>query len=352
MSCTSPTVSVVVPCRNENDHIETCVRSLLAQEPPPGGFEIIVADGMSDDGTRDLLIQLATRNETLRVIDNPAGTTPCGMNAGIRNARGRYVAIMGAHNIYAPDYLRQSVEILEKHDADNVGGAMFCTAESELQRAIAASHHSSFSVGGARWHNPDYEGLADTVFGGVYRREVFDKIGLFDEDLVRNQDDEFNLRLARDGGKIWQSPKIKSWYTPRGSLRALFRQYMQYGYWKVRVIQKHKLPASMRHLIPGCFVLSLIILSLASLLWSPAVWALLWLLAIYSLCNIAASILTAATSGWSLFSLLPLVFFTYHFSYGYGFLRGIWDFVILRHGPAPVYTKLTRPTSAPNSQNS
>ncbi len=337
-----PTVSAVVPCRNEKDHIEACVRSLLAQEPPPGGFEVIVVDGMSDDGTRDILQRLAREHPRLRVIDNPGRITPSGMNAGIREARGRYVAIMGAHNRYAPDYLRQSVEVLEETRADNVGGAMVCEAGSYVQRAIAAAHHSPFAAGGARWHRPDYEGPADTVFGGIYSREVFDRIGLFDEELIRNQDDELNLRLARAGGKIWQSPRIRSWYRPRGSLSALFRQYMQYGYWKVRVIQKHQLPASVRHLVPGAFVLLLSVLPLASLGWPLAAWGWLRLVALYSVCNIVASGLTAAHQGWRLFPLLPLVFACYHLAYGYGFLRGIWDFILLRRGPNRSCTELTR----------
>lgn len=230
------------------------MRSILAQHRPPGDFEIIVADGMSEDGTAEILGRLAQENPRLRVIDNPSQTTPCGMNIGIREAQGDYIAIMGAHNRYAPDYLCESVKVLEETQADNVGGAMICEAKSWMQRTIAAAHHSSFSVGGARWHDPDYEGPADTVFGGVYNREVFDRIGLFDEEFVRNQDDEFNLRLTRSGGKIWQSPRIKSWYCPRGSLAALFWQYRQYGYWKVRVIQKHRTPASLRQLVPGGFV--------------------------------------------------------------------------------------------------
>jgi succinoglycan biosynthesis protein ExoA len=339
---TLPAMSVIVPCRNEKDYIAACVRSILAQEPPPGGFEIIIVDGMSDDGTRDILKRLVATEPLLRTVDNPRRITPCGMNVGIREARGRYIAIMGAHNRYAPEYLCRSMEVLEETGADNVGGAMICEAESWLQRAIAAAHHSPFAAGNARWHNPDYEGPADTVFGGLYRREVFERIGLFDEELVRNQDDEFNLRLQRAGGKIWQSPRIKSWYKPRASLRALFKQYKQYGYWKVRVIQKHKLPASVRHLIPGCFVLSLLLSSLASLLWPPAAWCLLGLGGAYSTCNLAASLLTAARQGWVLFPLLPPVFACYHFGYGYGFLRGMGDFVLLRRGPKRMYTELTR----------
>ena len=149
------------------------------------------------------------------------------MNAGITASRGRFVAIAGAHNRYAPDYLRQSVAVLEETGADNVGGAMICEGRSRVQKAVAAAHHSRFGGGGARWHDPNYEGPADTVFGGVYRREVFDRIGLFDAELIRNQDDEFNLRLTRAQGRIWQSPRIRSWYSPRATLRSLFNQYLQ-----------------------------------------------------------------------------------------------------------------------------
>src|SRR5688572_1516136 len=221
MNTPLPTISIVIPCRNEQDHIETCLRSILDQERPRGDVEVIVADGMSTDGTREILQKLAIEDSRLRIVDNPRQITPCGMNAGIKEARGRYVAIMGAHNRYAPDYVCRSVEVLEETGADNVGGAMICEAESYTQRAIAAAYHSPFSAGGARWHNPEYEGPADTVFGGVYRCEVFERIGFFDEGLVRNQDDEFNLRLTRAGGKIWQSPRIRSWYQPRSSLLSL-----------------------------------------------------------------------------------------------------------------------------------
>lgn len=346
MDTTCPTVSAIIPCRNERHHIEACVRSILGQEPVPGGMEIIVADGASDDGTRDILNRLCQEEPCLRVTENPRQITACGMNAGIREARGQYLAIMGAHNRYAPDYLRQGVAILQETEADNVGGAMICEATSYVQRAIAAAHHSPFAVGNARWHNPDYEGPADTVFGGIYRREVFDRIGLFDEDLIRNQDDEFNLRLTRGGGKIWQSQHLKSWYTPRASLQALARQYTQYGYWKVRLIQKHRLPASIRHLIPASFVLSLIVLGIVSPLWPAAFWAWVLLAGVYSVSNATAAMWTAARYGWNLLFLLPFVFAVYHFAYGYGFLRGAWDFIIRRRGPSHIYTTLTR-TSTP-----
>lgn len=260
----APTVTAVLLCRNEVGGIENCVRSILNQLPPPGGFEILVVDGMSDDGTKPILGTLAKQNPALRILENPQKITPCGMNIGIRAASGKWIAIMGSHNRYAPDYLLRSHEVAMETGSDNVGGAMFCEGLAWVQRAIAASHHSPFSCGGASWHNPAFEGPVDTVFGGFYKREVFEQIGFYDEELVRNQDDELNLRLARAGGKIWHSPKIRSWYQPRSSLGTLFKQYLQYGYWKVRVIQKHKTTASWRHLVPGSFVFTLALLLLLS----------------------------------------------------------------------------------------
>jgi glycosyltransferase involved in cell wall biosynthesis len=337
----SPLVSVVVPCRNEKDHIEKCVRSILAQEEVAGGFEVIVIDGDSDDGTRAVLDRLGEEDGRVRVLRNRRRIVSSAFNLGIRAARGRYIALMGAHNHYASDYLRESVAALERTGADNVGGAMICEGKSWFQKAAAAAHHSRFSAGGARWHNFEYEGPADTVFGGVYRREVFDRIGLFDEDLVRNQDDEFNLRLRRAGGKIWQSPRIRSWYCPRDSLRALFQQYLQYGYWKVRVIQKHRLPASIRHLIPGAFVFAILALPPAAVFLPLAAWLWLGLLGAYAAANISASFITSARRGWKLLSLLPFVFASYHFGYGLGFLFGLLN-VVLRREAAPLFTKLSR----------
>jgi succinoglycan biosynthesis protein ExoA len=349
MNDESPFVSVVIPCRNEKDHIEPCIHSILAQEPPPGGLEIIVADGLSDDGTRAILKRLAEEYPRLRVIDNFGRIAATGLNSAIWMAQGNIIIRMDVHTEYAPDYVCQCLAVLQETHADNVGGPWIAKGNSFVGRAIATAFQSPFSVGGARGHNPDYEGPLDTVYLGCWPREVLDRIGLFDEDLVRSEDDELNLRIVRAGGKIWQSPRIKSWYHPRESLGALFRQCMQDGYWKVCVIQKHRLPASVRHLIPACFVLSLSVLPLVSLLWPIVAWGWLGLLGIYSLCNVAASVLTAVHRGLKFFPLLLLGFPSYHFGYGYGFLRGLWDFVILRRGPTPRYAKLSRSAATNNS---
>ena len=325
-----PAVSVVIPCRNERAHIEACLRSVLRMDAPEGGFEVIVADGMSDDGTREIIQRIATEDARLRLVDNPKGTTPCGLNVGINAARGDIVVRMDAHTEFAPDYLTQCIRVLEETGADNVGGPALTRSRSYVQRAVAAAYHSRFAVGGAVFHLAWYEGPADTVPYGCYRKRRLLDVGLFDEELVRNQDDELNLRLLRAGGRIWQSPRIRSWYTPRDSLRGLFRQYFQYGYWKVRVVQKHRLPASWRHLVPGTFVAVLALLGAASVVVPLARVAFGALAAVYAVAVLAASVVSAAQAGWGLLPILPAVFACYHFAYGCGWLAGVWDFVVRR----------------------
>jgi glycosyltransferase involved in cell wall biosynthesis len=341
-------VSVIVPCRNEEDAIEGCLQSILAQDPVPGGLEIIVADGLSSDRTGDIVRRIAKEDDRVRVIPNPGRIVSTGLNAAIAAARGQVIIRMDAHTLYARDYVRQCLDVLRETRADNVGGPALTRALGSVQVAIAAAYHSSFAVGGARFHDPSYEGLVDTVPYGCWPREVFERIGLFDEELVRNQDDEFNLRLVRAGGQIWQSPRIQSWYHTRASLKDLFRQYRQYGYWKVRVIQKHKLPASPRHLAPIGFLMTLAALSLVSLWWPPALWGLVGLVVMYLSCNVAASVATAKRCGWELLPILPAVFATYHVGYGVGFLRGMWDFAVLHQKrPGQSLISLSRGPAAP-----
>ncbi len=335
-------ISIILPCRNEKANIEACVRSILSQDAPHGGFEVIVADGISNDGTREILKRLEEGDSRLHVIDNPGRIVSTGLNAAIRVAQGKVIIRMDAHTEYAPDYVRACVSVLAETGADNVGGAWVARGRGLTGQTIAAAFKSPFAFGKARAHDPEYEGVLDTVYLGCWPREVFDRIGLFDEELVRNQDDEFNLRLTRVRGKVWQSPRIKSWYQPRESLLALFKQYMQYGYWKVRVIQKHKLPASVRHLIPGIFVFLLIALPFLAFGVPLVGWGWVGLVVVYSIYIILAATLTAATVSWNIFPILPCVFACYHIGYGYGFLRGIWDFVVLRRGPNRSYMELTR----------
>jgi len=341
---TTPAVSIVVPCRNERAHIEEVLQSILAQEVVPGGFEVIVADGSSNDGTREILMRMAEEDSRLSIVDNPGAIVSTGLNTAIRAARGEIIIRMDAHTNYAPDYVSQCVQLLSETAADNVGGPWIVRGNGRIGQAIAAAFQSSFANGGARGHDPTYCGPIDTVYLGCWRREIFDRIGFFDEEFVRNQDDEFNLRLTRSGGKIWQSVKIKSWYQPRENLGHLFAQYMQYGYWKARILQKHKLPASIRHVLPASFLLMLLVLVVLSVFSVTAFWVWLFLLGLYAAFNITASLLTASSSRWNLFLLLPSVFAIFHVAYGWGFLKGVMDFIILGRKPVSAYTALTRPS--------
>jgi glycosyltransferase involved in cell wall biosynthesis len=338
----SPLVSVILPCRNEAGYIEDCLKSILQQEPPDGGFEIIVADGVSNDGTREYLERFCANNPKVRLLNNPGRIVSTGLNAALREARGEIIVRMDAHTVYAPDYIKQCLAVLRETGADNVGGPMCTTATTYKERAIRAVFHSPFAVGGARSHNPDYEGHVDTVIYGCWRKSIFEVVGSFDEELVRNQDDEHNLRLCRNGGKIYQSPRIRSQYHVRDSFRGVFRQYMQYGYWKVLVIRNHRLPASIRHLVPAGFVGSLGLLLIAGLFWHPALAAAIVLAGIYLSAVLLASLITAGRAEWKLLPALPLVFCCFQLGYGYGFLRGLVDFVLFHKAPAAGFVQLTR----------
>jgi len=337
-----PLVSIVLACRNEQGYIDACLQSALNQDLPEGGLEILVADGMSTDGTREHLRQLAKEHSQIRILDNTGRIVSTGLNAAIRVARGEIIIRMDAHTVYASDYVRQCLAVMNETGADNVGGPIQTTAETFMERAIRAVYHSAFAVGGARSHRADYEGYVDTVVYGCWKKNIFDRIGYFDEELVRNQDDEFNLRLTRAGGKIYQSPRIRSWYHVRGSLNGLFRQYMQYGYWKTLVIRKHRIPASFRHLVPGTFVACICFLAIFGLFWSPALMAGLALATVYLAAALMASLLTAARTQWVLLPVLPIVVGCFHFGYGYGFVRGVLDLVLLRNAPGTKFVQLTR----------
>jgi len=337
-------VSIIMPVRNEAAYIVPCLQAVLAQDYPADALEVIIADGMSDDGTRAKIHALASRDGRVRLIDNPQRFVSSGLNAALRAARGDILIRMDAHTEYAPDYVRQCVAVLQETGAANVGGPWRARGRSYWQKAIALAFQSPFSSGGAGSHAVYYEGEVDAVYLGCWRKATLEQMGGFDEELVRNQDDELSLRLVRAGARLWQSPRIRSWYYPRASLGALFKQYAQYGYWKVRVIQKHKLPASPRHLVPGGFVASLLLLLVLSCFSHAARWLLAGLVGLYSVANLGAALLTCRTPAtWRYLPVMPLVFAAYHFGYGYGFLRGLIDFNLRRQGGRRTFSQLTRP---------
>jgi len=334
-----PRVSVIVPCRNEAPYIEEFVASVLRQKVPKGGMELIIADGMSDDGTRERLAELRRVHPCLIVIDNPRRITSTALNAAIEHARGEIIVRMDVHTVYESDYIAECVRALEETGATCVGGPWRPRGEHGLQRAIARAFESRLGSGGALSRRADYPGPADTVYLGAWRRADLVRLGGFDECLVRNQDDELNLRILRSGGKVWQCARIRSWYKPRASFRALFRQFYQYGYWKIPVILKHRLPASPRHLVPFGFVSALTALFLLAPFLPAAGIAAAFIVLLYG-GALLASTLSMRQAGNA--AAVALAVACMHFGYGIGFGHGLLDFVVLRRGPAEAMTRLTR----------
>lgn len=327
MSDPSPFVTVIMPVRNEADFIDRSLGAVLQQDYAHACIEVLVADGISSDDTRLIIAQLAAATDIpVRIIDNPGQIVPTGFNAALREARGYIIVRVDGHTIIATDYVRQCVTLLLRSEADNVGGKMTAESASAFGKAVAAATSTPFGVGGSRFHYSDQEEYVDTVYMGAWRREVFERIGAFDEQLVRNQDDEFNYRLRASGGRILLSPAIKSVYFNRSSFQTLWKQYYQYGLYKVRVLQKHPRQMQSRQFVPAGLVGVVIGGGLLSLFSKPM--RLLWSLSLaaYGAANVLASLLTMRRYGQQYFKYLPLVFATLHFSYGLGFWHGLVKF--------------------------
>jgi glycosyltransferase involved in cell wall biosynthesis len=265
MSSQAPQVSVLIPCRNEAKHIEQCLADIYGFAPPPEGFEVIVIDGMSSDGTRDILSRLLKRYPDVIVLDNPQRTVPYGMNMGIQHAKGEYIVRADVRCIHPRSYLCDLIELSKRTGADNVGGVLVpISGETYVQKSIALAYKSRIAMGGALRDRGDFVGETDTVYGGCFKRQRLLEIGAYDEEMVRNQDDELSFRLRERGGKIIQDGRIKVRYWPRRFYWQLFKQFLQYGYWKIPVIKKHPQQASPRHFLPAGLVLGLAFLAVAS----------------------------------------------------------------------------------------
>lgn len=333
-----PSVSIILPIRNEGEGIRNTLDAILAQDYP-GPIEIIISDGMSTDQTRGIVQEYREKNSNIRLMDNPLKIVPTGMNLALGKAVGDIIVRVDGHTLIAPDYVSRCVEALARSGADNVGGRMRAEGTNLFGQVVAIATSTPFGVGGARFHYSEEEEWVDTVYMGAWPRRVFERIGGFDEELVRDQDDEYNYRLRKHGGTILLSPHIKSRYTNRGSLKTLWKQYYQYGFYKVRVLQKHPRQMSLRQFIPPAFVLSLFTSIILTLLVSWG-WTLLALvLGLYFLANIGASVYTAARRGWKHLPLLPVCFAVLHLSYGAGFLVGLlyfWNRWRDRVGRVPV----------------
>lgn len=318
-------LSVIILCRNERQHIETCVRSILDQERPAEGMEVIVADGLSDDGTREILESLAKQHSEVRVVDNPRRITPCAMNAGIRAARGRYIAILGGHCQYAPDFLKTCVALLHEHpEVVCVGGPTLSSGKSRFGQAVALAMTHPLGVGNAKHRHPTYEGYAEMACYPVFRKEVFEKVGFYDERFIRNQDDELCYRLALHGKKVFISPRARYTYFIRETPSKLFRQYFEYGYWRVAVLRKHRRPASLRQLVPPLFMAAVLIGAIVGLSM-PGWWKLsaVALPLVYGSTLLAVGVWEFGKAGWRVAALFPVAAATMVAAYATGFVWGV-----------------------------
>ncbi len=329
-----PMVSVIVPCRNEERFIGACLDALLAQTYPRERIEILVADGRSTDGTRRVVERAAARDDCIRVIDNAGRFAASGLNRGIEAAVGPVIIRVDAHGAVATDFIEQNVRLLVAHpEAWSVGGPIVHRGVGATGRAIATAMSHPFGVGNARHRFADYEGDVDSVAFPAYRRSTFDRVGAFDERFVRNQDDELSLRIIRHGGRILVSTAVRFTYQVRERFGGLFRQYLQYGYWKVAVIRKHGRPASLRVFAPALLVGSIAASLCAWLLGLPlAALVLAGPGGAYATANLCVSlgiaIAIAPRVGVGTAVRVPVAFVLMHAGYGLGFAAALLRWVV------------------------
>ena len=322
-----PFVSVVMPVRNEAAYIERALAAVFAQDYPQDRLEVLVADGSSTDGTRERVAAAAKSRPNLRLLDSPGRTAPCGLNVGVRAARGEIVVRVDGHCEIERDYVSRCVAHLEAGDGDAVGGSVETVGENRLADTIAAAMSSPFGVGGSAFRTVRGRTLlVDTVPFPAYTRAILDRVGPFDEELVRNQDDEYNARLRKLGGRVLLAADVRSRYYSRGSWRGLWRQYFQYGYWKVRVLQKHPRQMKLRHFVPAAFVGAVVLCAALAFFWRPAAFVGLGLLGCYLLAVAAASAQAWRQHGARVFPGVPLAFVILHVAYGAGFWAGLVKF--------------------------
>ena len=338
MNSAYPEVSVVIPVFNEEEYIRGLMDSLLKQDYDMSMLEIILVDGVSTDKTAEIIEEYQQIHSVFKLLQNPKQTVQHALNIGMKAAQGKYIVRMDAHSEYADNYISKCVEYLNKTDAVNVGGPMIAEGKTPVQKAIAAAYHSKFALGGGKNHDETYEGYADTVYLGAFKKKTLEEVGYYDKDLIRNEDDDLNFRLKEKGYKIYITPEIKSTYYPRCTYRELFKQYFEYGEWKVAVRKKHGEHARKTHYIPLLFVLLLVLGGIASIL-SPFIFneSCSWVIpcaygvgcGLYLLIDIIASFSNKRACGFIQKLRLVWIHIILHISYGCGYIKGIfrdWNF--------------------------
>jgi len=314
-----PGVSVVLPVLNEERHLSEAVASVLAQDYP-GPLEIVLALGPSHDRTDEVAAGLSAADPRVRTVRNPTGRTPEGLNLAIGASRHPVVARVDGHAQLPGDYLRTAVQLLERTEADNVGGLMWAEGVTDVEKAIARAMTSKLGVGNARFHVGGEEGPAETVYLGVFRRTALDRVGGYDEAFARAQDWEMNYRIRSSGGLVWFSPSLRVTYRPRPSLGALGRQYFYYGRWRREVMRRHPGSVNLRYLAPPIALIGFtagLIAGIAGLRWA-------FVLPVGYLVMVTAGAVVIG-GGLPLRSrlTLPVVLMTMHGAWGAGFLSGL-----------------------------
>jgi len=326
-------VSVIVPCFNEGKYITGLLENLVNQDYPKDSLEILVVDGRSTDDTRTIVLHYSVRYSFIRLLDNKKRFVPFALNTGIRASTGEVIIRMDAHAEYPLNYISLLVKNLYDLNAENVGGIWITVPgnESIQALAIARAMSSPFGIGNAMYRlNVKTVRKTDTVPFGCYRREVFDRTGLFDEELLRNQDDEFNARLIKAGGSIYLIPEVKITYFARSSVKAMCKMFWQYGFFKPLVNLKVGKPATVRQFIPPLFLLFIIVFLIAGMF--SRVFFGIWLagIGIYFITGLLFTLKIAAEAKRALLVVyLPWIFFLIHCSYGWGYFYGIIKFLIL-----------------------
>ncbi|MGB8214205.1 MAG: glycosyltransferase family 2 protein [Anaerolineales bacterium] len=323
-----PFITLILPIRNESAYIMRGLHALIEQDYPAERIETLIVDGMSTDGTREIIREFVAQGTriSIHLIDNPAGIVPTGLNLALRQAKGDIVIRVDGHCIIAPDYVRKCVEHIQRDGVDAVGGSMKTIGETHIAKSIAIGMSSPFGVGNSAFRTLSKKTMmVDTVPFPAFTRQIIERAGLYDEELVRNQDDEYNYRIRELGGKILLAGDVHSSYFSRGSLKSLWQQYFQYGFWKVRVLQKHPLQMSLRQFVPPLFVLTLFASVLLFLL-PPFYFIFPIIFLLYLIFNLSTSLSNAAKYGWRYLLFLPVIFAILHLSYGLGFLTGLFKF--------------------------